>query len=350
MSIRGPKLKYFAGVLAIIAIITGIYLTFFHSRGFVKTDAVIVSLEQTTGGADEDDMYLPTVEYTVDGKTYTGTLDVASGSYKVGKTIKVMYDPADPSVVHSGGGFGLYVLFTGVAILGVIIVSSVLEKKSQKQIKEHHEKSGWKGYMPSVQGPERELYFLTDLGTPKYGHRLEDKNRAVRYEAKMTKFSLIQPFAFDFIDHEHGTVTPHLIGHTEESQWDTLLIDNHYTVELDGVDIWKHLRDNGISVESSYRGGGNGPLIGTEYHISRDGKEIAYAKLTSQYPHEEDAKEHNIASAIPVSGFYQVWTREENLDLLFMTLVAFARSGANDDQGGNYGAIMGTLKKLGKEE
>ena len=47
MSIRGPKLKYFAGVLAIIAIITGIYLTFFHSRGFVKTDAVIVSLEQT---------------------------------------------------------------------------------------------------------------------------------------------------------------------------------------------------------------------------------------------------------------------------------------------------------------
>ena len=59
MSVRGPKLKVFAAVLACIALIAGIYLSFFHSKGFVKTDAVIVSLERTE---DEDEMYLPTVE------------------------------------------------------------------------------------------------------------------------------------------------------------------------------------------------------------------------------------------------------------------------------------------------
>ena len=342
MSVRGPKLKVFAAVLAVIALIAGIYLTFFHSQGFVKTDAVIVSLEKTE---DDEDMYLPTVEYTVDGKTWTGVLDVAGGSYKVGKTITVQYDPSDPSVVHSSGGFGIYLLGVSAAILGVIIISSIAEKKNQKLVQEQHRQSGWTGYQPSVQGEERELYFLTDLGTPKYGHRIEDNNRAVRYEAKMTKFSLVEPYMFDFIDHEHGTVTPHLVGHEEESRWDTLLIDNHYTFELDGTDIWTHLRVNGIRVTSSYTGG-DGPLVGAEYHIYRNDHEIAYVRSTSQYPHEEDEAEHKLAAAIPARGFYRIWTKEVNLDLLFMTIMAFARSGANDDQGGSYGALLETIKKV----
>ena len=345
MSVRGPKLKIFAAVLASICLIAGIYLTFFHSKGFVKTDAVIIFLDETESDDDGDTMYLPTVEYTVDGKTYTCVLDVASGSYKIGNTIKVQYDPADPSVVHSAGGFGIYLLGAGAVILGFIIFSSINEKRSQKQINEQQRQNGWTGYQPSVQGEERELYFLTDLGTPKYGHRIEDKNRAIRYEAKMTKFSLSSPYMFDFIDHEHGTVTPHLVGHEEESQWNTLLIDNHYTFELDGTDIWTHLRDNGIRVKSSYTGG-DGPLIGSEYHIYRDDREIAYVRSTSQYPHEEDAAEHKVATAIPARGFYRIWTREENLDLLFMTLLAFARSGANDDQGGSYGALLETIRKI----
>ena len=345
MSVRGPKLKIFAAVLASICLIAGIYLSFFHSKGFVKTDAVIISLDETESDDDGDTMYLPTVEYTVDGKTYTGVLDVASGSYKIGNTIKVQYDPADPSVVHSAGWFSIYLLGVSAAVLGLIIISSINEKRSQKQINEQQRQSGWTGYQPSVQGEERELYFLTDLGTPKYGHRIEDKNRAIRYEAKMTKFSLSSPYMFDFIDHEHGTVTPHLVGHEEESQWNTLLIDNHYTFELDGTDIWTHLRDNGIRVKSSYTGG-DGPLIGSEYHIYRDDREIAYVRSTSQYPHEEDEAEHKVAAAIPARGFYRIWTREENLDLLFMTLLAFARSGANDDQGGSYGALLETIRKV----
>ena len=77
----------------------------------------------------------------------------------------------------------------------------------------------------------------------------------------------------------------------------------------------------------------------------RDGYEIARARQTSQYVHEEDAEQHKAASAIPVQGFFRVWTREQNLDLVFMTLLAFARSGAGDDKGGNFGAIIGTLER-----
>ena len=51
-----------------------------------------------------------------------------------------------------------------------------------------------------------------------------------------------------------------------------------------------------------------------------------------------------MAGAIPIQGFFRVWTREQNLDLVFMTLLAFARSGAGDDKGGSFGAIISTLE------
>ncbi len=345
ISLRGPKLKIFAAVLAVIALAAGIYMVFFESRGFVKTTATIISIERNNGSGDTDDTFTPTVEYTVDGKTYTGQLNQSSGSYKVGKTITVMYDPNDPSVVHGDSRMGLYFIGVGAVILAVIIFSTVKEKQSQKQAQELRKQAGRTGYAPSVQSEEREVYFLTDLGTPKYGHRIEDQSRRVLYEAKMTKFNLTSAYKFDFIDHEHGTTTPHLVGHEEESDWGGgLLLDNHYTFELDGVDVWKHLKENGISVDTSFTAG-EATVVGKNYRILRDGMEIARAVQTSQYAHEEDAEAHKVAGAIPVQGFYRVWTREENLDLIFVTLLAFARSGAGDDRGGNFGAVVGSLKR-----
>lgn len=343
VSLRGPKLKTVAALIALICAVTGVYLTFFHSRGFVKTTAIIVDVERISGD-DSSDTFRPTVEFTVDGKTYTGELDESSSAYKIGKTIPILYDPSDPTVVHGGGGAGVYLMIVGIIIVAVILVSSIGTKRRRAETLAQQELSGRTGYAPSVQGEERELYFLTDQGTPKYGHRMEDSGRRVLYEAKMTRFSLTQPYGFDFIDHEHGTTTPHLLGHEEESEWDTLLIDSRRTFELDGVDIWKHLKDNGVSVETRY-GSGSGPAVGMLCRILRDGVEIARAESASAYPHEEDAEAHKVAAAIPAPGFFRVWTKEQYLDLLFMTLTAFARSGAGDDRGGSYGALLGTLKK-----
>lgn len=347
-SFRGLTFRVLAGVIAVICIAAGIYLNFFHSRGFVKTTAEIVSLIAEEN-ADGDEVFFPKVEYTVDGRTYTAELDTSSPSYKVGKTLSVRYDPNDPSVVHGGQGVEIYILVLGVVILAVCILSAIREKQSQKQVQELRESRGQTSYRPSVQGEERELYFLTDLGTPKYGHRLEDAGRRVLYEAKMTKFTLTQPFGFDFIDHEHGTAVPHLVGHSEETDWNSLLIDNHNTFELDGVDVWKHLKQNGVSVSTNYTAGG-GRVIGMDYRIFRDGAEIARAESASQYPHEEDAAKHKVAAAIMAQGFYRVWTREQNLDLLFVTLLAFARSGAGDDRGGTFGAMVGTLNKNSRND
>ena len=81
----------------------------------------------------ESPVYYPTVAYTVDGKTYTTELDTGSGSYRIGQTISVLYDPNNPSAAHDGGGFGLYLIIAGAVILAVIIFSAIKEKQSQQR-------------------------------------------------------------------------------------------------------------------------------------------------------------------------------------------------------------------------
>lgn len=344
-SVRRPKFKHFALLMAVIAIVVGAYLTFFHSKGFVKTQATIVSIvEEPKIFENDDPTYTVTVDYVADGTHYTSTLDSYSPSYKVGKTIDVLYNPANPAVVHAGSlGFGIYAMALGAAIIVIVIVSAVKTKQGKAEAEKIRAERGGVLYAPSVKGVEREVYFLTDTGTPKYGHRIESKSRKVLYEAKMTKYSPISPYGFDFIDHEHNVTTPHLVGHEEESQWESFLLDNHYTFELDGESIWKHLKRNGVSVETERMEG----RIFPRYRVLRGGEEIATIESSSQYVHEEDAEEHGVMSKVAVPGFYRIWTREENLDVVFVTAFAFARTGALNDEGGAYGKQMrGALGKM----
>lgn len=139
ISLRGPKLKIFASIMAVIAIVAGVYVTFFHSQGFLKTTATIVDVERNTGVGDEADTYTPIVEYTVDGKTYTSMLDEAGSKYKIGQTINVLYDPNDPSVVHGASGMGYVLMIVGAVLLAFIVFSTVKENQNQNKAKEIRE-------------------------------------------------------------------------------------------------------------------------------------------------------------------------------------------------------------------
>lgn len=343
ISFKGPGVKIMMAIIAAAALILGAYLTFFHSAGYETTTATIVSIENDPNyvpdpNVSNDERHIVTVKYTVNGKEYTRQLDSDSPTYRVGGEVEVQYDPKDPGTVHSGPGIGIYAMIAGGGILFLIIVLTVKKRIDVKKLKETY---GETTYAPSEKGGERELYFLTDLGTPKAGHRIEDKNRRVLYEAKMTKFTVASPFGFDFIDHEHHKTTPHLVGHAEEIDRNSIIFDNNYTLSFDGKDVWKHLRSNGVTLNARL---GQAEGIMPSYTICRDGEEIAYAETTSQYVHEEDAAEHKAASKIPVQGFYRIFTKEKNLDLLFVVLLAMARCGATDEKGGSRRMLFNTMK------
>lgn len=126
-SVREPKMKILTGILAAIVLIAGVYMTFFQSRGFVKTTASITDVRMDSTG--ESTIYYPTVEYTVDGKTYTTELDTGSRSYRIGQTLSVLYNPDNPAVAHDGGSIGLYLMIAGAVILAVIAFSAIKEKQ-----------------------------------------------------------------------------------------------------------------------------------------------------------------------------------------------------------------------------
>lgn len=344
ISVKGPGLKIFASIIAVIALAFGIYSTFFKSAGYETTTATIVAIEEDPDyipDADNpnDKQYIVTAKYTVDGKEYTNKLDSYDPGYKVGSEVEIRYDPKNPEKMTSGFGIGIYFMVAGGAILILIIFLTIKKKTSVKKLKADVENDI--SYAPSLKGPERRLYFLSDVGTVKVGHRIEDKNREVLYEGKMTKFSPMSDFGFSFIDHEHGKTTAHLVGHQEDADWNSLLLDNHSTFTLDGEDIWKHLKRNGITVNSKL---GDGNLLFPTYTIFRDGEQIAFVEASSQYVHEEDAEAHKVAAKIPAPGFYRISTTEKNLDLLFVTILAFARSSASDDKGGTRRILYNTIK------
>ena len=58
-SVREPKMKILTGILAAIVLIAGVYMTFFQSRGFVKTTASITDVRMDSTG--ESTIYYPTV-------------------------------------------------------------------------------------------------------------------------------------------------------------------------------------------------------------------------------------------------------------------------------------------------
>ncbi len=325
---KGIKLKWLVWGLGLIALAAGIYFTFFQGKGYVETTATIASITEEPGVGDDVE-YTVMVGYDVNGTHYEEELGSYSPSYKEGGTVKVKYDPNDPSrVVAAGKGPGIYMIVIGALMVGYEIIAPIVAKKRQKQLEEAAPN---RGYLPTEQGESRELYFLTDRGTAKYGHRIEDKDRKVLYEAKVTKFTLTQATGFDFIDHVEGTTTPHLVGHSEASENNSLLLDNYYSFTFDGEDVWDHLRKNGISMQTDLTSKG---LLWPVYHIFRDNVEVARAETTGMYPHEEDEAEHKVAGKIATRGYYRIYTDEVHLDLLFVALLALARTESLDAQGG----------------
>lgn len=120
--LRRLKLPLSILIMALVALAAGVYITFFQSAGFAKTTATIVSIEELPRDfADEDTQYAVTVEYLAGGTHYTSELDYYSASFKVGKTTTVYYDPQDPTVVHGGRGFGVYLMILGVVLLPVSV-------------------------------------------------------------------------------------------------------------------------------------------------------------------------------------------------------------------------------------
>lgn len=302
----------------------GIYSTFFEKSGFVKTTATVTSVEEEIeyGVGDEADTtwYVTTVTYTVDGREYTRTLDMRQSKNLLNQEITVLYNPKAPGEVKAySPGLSVYLLAAG----GVLIVVEVYVFIRRRMLKKKLAENGAALTLSPVERgeEEREVYFVTDLGTAKGTCRIEDAARRALYEAKCTRFSLVGDTEYEFIDHENNRTTPHFVSKTyTQSSSAPWVIDNHSSFSVDGKDIWDFLHENGVTIETGLNG------LKWAYGISLNGEQIAEIAQTSQYVHEEDEEAHKALGKIPVRGFYRVHTKEKNLEIIFLTLFAIGRT------------------------
>lgn len=129
--------------VGIILIIFGVVMLIINTKNqnYIKIEATVTDVrEEQETNTDADGtttIYNVTVNYTVDGKEYTGDLDNVS-KQKVGDKIDIYYNPKDPNQITQTKSLILpiVIIVAGIASLTGGIISAVNAVKCHKKAKE----------------------------------------------------------------------------------------------------------------------------------------------------------------------------------------------------------------------
>ena len=131
-----------AGLVLIIFGIVVFVITL-NNQNYVKIKATVANVEETQetnvddGETNITTIYNATVNYTVDGKEYTQTLDNVS-KCKVGDKMDIYYNPKDPNQITQTKSIILpiVIIVAGITSLTGGIISAVNAVKRHKNMKE----------------------------------------------------------------------------------------------------------------------------------------------------------------------------------------------------------------------
>lgn len=117
---KNPLVGLIISVLIIVVGIGVVIWMYVSSRNYVEGKATVKSVvyDPTAVSTDDDEPekdYLVTLEYTVDGKTYTTEVNANQSDYSVDEEVKIAYDPDKPEDSMVGGKMPL------VAMIGICV-------------------------------------------------------------------------------------------------------------------------------------------------------------------------------------------------------------------------------------
>lgn len=153
----------------------------------------------------------------------------------------------------------------------------------------------------------------------KQGFFLTDEYENIIYEAKMLKRSVFGAMLFEFKNYITGHTEEHKVGQTLTSETQsgnygsiTDILSTNSRFKFDGKNIWDYLHEQGVRLETHMQSG----KIGMAYDVSLKGEKIGH--IASSSPK---------GKSVLTSRFYlDVTCSEENLDLVFLTAFAIART------------------------
>ena len=158
--------------------------------------------------------------------------------------------------------------------------------------------------------------FKPVLKTAKQAFYLEDENGNSVYEGKMTKFSLLGPSPFEFVNHVTGKTEEHKVGKTvtvEQGNGGLLsMLSKRSYFKYDGQKIWDYLHDQGIRIES----GVSGTKLGMSYDVTFKGAPLC--TIANSSPKGK--------SIFTTDLYYDVICEEKDLDLVFLVAFSIAKT------------------------
>lgn len=142
---RESSMARFLIPAGLILVIFGIFMLVINlkNQNYIKTDSIVTDVKKTqeayidSDGNQVEAEYSATIQYTVDDKDYTDTLDNV-GKYNIGDKIEIYYNPSDPSQITQTKSIILPIVLIvgGIASLTGGIISAVNAVKRHKKMKE----------------------------------------------------------------------------------------------------------------------------------------------------------------------------------------------------------------------
>lgn len=316
----GPARFLFTFGLALIVI--GILLITFFGKSYVKTTGTVTSV--TEGDFDEEQnvqQYDVGFSYDVKGTAHSGTFENKTGSYKIGDSISVYYEAANPGNVadrYLPAYYGPVAIGLGVLVIAFGIFRTVRLFKKSKALDEAAppaETVSFDGFTES-EGVS-EYYFRWDGKPLTPGYIIEDTERNPLFEGKAQKFVPVGGRPFVFTDHITGAVTEHKVGHVVTQTYNNSGFSAKSWFKLDGENVWDCIHERGIRLTNDLLNSLPRPKV----LAAKDGLPFAVIQYSGVYVHEEDEAQHKFN--IPTSRmYYRFWTNSRDFESLFLILFA----------------------------
>jgi len=333
-----PLFFLIAGLIMCVVGCAILFLFKPDTSNYVDGTATIVEFVEDGTDSDGNPIYLTMVTYEVGGVTYgPNNLGTYSSSQHIGDEVKIKYNPDDPNQLISSEWFYYLFLIIGVVFLAIgVIVLINNQKKFKKYLDQETQfatnDAGFAeraknvnpldftsnaGPIADWNQPNVKRYYFSFDKHWKQGYYMEDQNRQMVYEGKMSKITLLKPFEFEFINHQmFGTPIKHSVGHTVTSSTNGSTVYSY--VKFDGTDIWDMLHEKGIRIETNMTS-----PVAYDYEVSLAGAPFASIHTTGSSLHEDEPK--NPFSNVAVNGRYRIRTYSDDTDLVFLVCFAMAR-------------------------
>ncbi len=292
-----------------------------QSQNYIETEATVQKTLYVTPDEDNDS-YTVEITYMVGGREYVNQLTLSTEPAP-GTKVTVKYNPDDPEQIGSGDYLmAIILLILGAACVVAVVVRIKKHKSNAATAKvtesDYQAKvaAGDTDYEPNG---EYKYYFGFDKSFAKQGHYMDDENRNAVCEARVQNFTLLSAQKVLFVNHLTGKEELHMIGHTVQTGG---TISDYSYFKYDGVNVWDYLTQQGIRCEFA-------PdfkrTIGMKITFTRYGKPYADAYTSGANLHEDD-NHGKLGTLLPAPGLFRVVAYSDDVDLLFLALVAFART------------------------